>query len=203
MKIHFTLFFLLLICTVFGQRDPTRYTIDYSLNQSNRFDNEGHYFEAALSHNVFIKTELASARSSRFTLGMGFLRSHIIGRDYSGQNGYKDQEIHSYIDYLVFPGGIKFSFGSLYIHPEIAATYNYSLTFNSFLVDENMNRIDGSENHYSSQRYFEVLFASLMTIGYEIKIGSISVLTGTKGYLAFNNNYVNTFGIGLMVGLKI
>jgi hypothetical protein len=116
---------------------------------------------------------------------------------------YEKIEQHINVDFVAIPAGIKFKFGSFYIHPEIAATYNYRLTINSYLLDSEMNPLDEPYDQYKSDRAFEVLFASLMSMGYEVNVGSLTFLTGLKGYFAFNNNYVNTFGAGLMVGLKI
>lgn len=205
LKTYFSLLFLFVACCVFGQGDRTRYTIDYSMHLS---DAAAHgpreYFESGLAHNAFIKVELASRRTSRFTIGAGFLQSKLISNYFDPHPSPAEYiESHHYIDFLVIPVGIKCTFGSFYLHPEIAASYNYRTLTNSYLLDSEMNRPNEPFDIDLNQSPFEVLFASLMTIGFEIKAGSISVLTGAKGYFAFSDYFVNTFGVGLMVGLKI
>ena len=203
MKTCFTILFLLITGYLCGQGDRTRYTLDYSLSRTDAAGNgPAQYFDPGLAHNIFIKTELSTKRTSRFTIGAGFLQSKIIS-NYFDHNTGEYFEYHHSISYIVIPAGIKSTFGSFYIHPEIAAAYNYSILTNSYLLDSEMNRPKEPFDSNNSHRSFEVQFASLMNIGFEIKTRSMTVLTGAKGYFAYNNNYVNTFGIGLMVGLKI
>ena len=205
MKTHFTLLFLFVACCVFGQGDRTRYTIDYSMHLS---DAAAHgpreYFESGLAFNAFITVELASRRTSRFTIGAGFLQSKLISNYFDPHPSPAEYiESHHYIDFLVIPVGIKCTFGSFFLHPEIAATYNYRTLTNSYLLDSEMNRPNEPFDIDLNQIPFEVLFASLMTIGFEIKVGSMSVLTGARGYFTLNGGDGDTFGVGLMVGLKI
>ena len=58
-------------------------------------------------------------------------------------------------------------------------------------------------DHDVSNKPFEMQFASFMSVGYGIKFNSTAMRTGLKGYFAFNNNYVNKFGVGLTVKGKI
>ncbi len=189
--------------TLFSQADRTRYTLAYSLHLSDAAGSgPGRYFDPALAQSVFVTAELSTKRSSRFTIGAGFLQSRMKHSDLH-HNTYENIEQHINVDFVSIPAGIKFRFGSFYIHPELAVTYNYRLTINSYFLDSEMNPLHESYDQFKSDRSFEVLFASLMSLGHEIKVGTITVMTGVKGYFAFNNNYVNTFGVGLMAGVKI
>ncbi len=205
MKTHFTLLFLFFACYVFGQTDHTRYTIDFSVHLSDAaVHGPREYFDSGLAHNAFIKVELTSKRSSRFTIGAGFLQSKLISNYFDPHPSPGEYiESHHYIDFLVIPIGIKCTFGSFFLHPEIAASYNYRTITNLYLLDSEMNRPNEPFDIDLNQIPFEVLFASLMTIGFEIKVGSIYVLTGARGYFALNGGNGDTFGVGLMVGLKI
>lgn len=203
MKIFFAFLFFFVANGLFGQTDRTRYSLQYSLN---RADATGYgpaqYFDPGVSHNIFMIAELASRRTSRFTIGAGFLHTKLIS-SYMDYSTNETTEEHSNNHYWVIPGGVKFSFGSFFIHPEIAATYNYCCVTNLYAVDVDMNIADEPYEIRKRQASLEILFASFMTIGYEIKLGSSKILTGLKGYYTPSNLYVNTFGIGVMVGVKI
>ena len=85
----------------------------------------------------------------------------------------------------------------------MAANFNFRNTIKSYFLDSEMKPLDEPYAYDARHPTIEVQFASLMSIGYEFKVGSLSLLTGVKGYFAFNDNFVNTFGAGLMVGLKL
>lgn len=203
MKTHLTLLFLFVACILFAQTERTRYTLAYSLHLSDAAGSgPGSYFDPALAQSVFVIAELSSKRSSRFTIGAGFLQSRLHHSDRHYPT-YENIEQHININYVAIPAGIKFRYGSFYVHPEVAANFNYRNTTKFYFLDSEMNPLDEPYDQYTRNPPIEVHFASLMSMGYEIKAGSITFLTGVKGYFAFTNSYVNTFGAGLMVGIKI
>jgi len=200
MSAKLTFLFLLIGLNIFGQADHTRYTIEYSLHYSGALELKT--IESSLAHSVFAKVELASKRTWRISFGIAFIQPRIILRDHSGQQPYRDHEFHYQYNYLVIPAGIKFNLGSFYLHPEIGNIFYQTLLIKTYVVDEEMNKINGpSKDHYSTGQ-FEFKLATLMTIGYEVKVGSVNLLTGIKGYFAFPGS-INTYGIGLVLGVKI
>ena len=203
MKPHLTLLFLFVSCTLYSQADRTRYTLAYSLHLSD-VAGEGSkgYFDPGLGQSVFATAELSTKRSSRFTIGAGFLQSRMKHSDYHYIT-HDTIEQHMTNEFFVIPLGVKFNFGSFYIHPEVGANFNYRNSIKSHFLDSEMNPFDKPYDDYVWSPPIGVHFASLMSIGYEIKVGKMTFMTGVKGYFAFNNYYVNTFGAGLMIGLKL
>ena len=198
-----TILIILFSNSIYAQSDGVHYTLDFCLSRNANADNVAGSFEPAWGKSIFARAELGKKKNLKYTVGLGYLQSHILHRDYTGMEGFKDVEAHYYINSFVIPAGIKFDVGSFYIHPEIGGSYNYSIHVKSYLVDSEMNRLEGiySESHYSNT--FEVGLTGLLTIGYEFKIGTIMMLAGVNGYLAYNPDFEHTYGIGLLVGVKI
>jgi hypothetical protein len=203
MKARFTLLFLLSSIFLYSQSDRIQYSIEYSLSQTTNIDNVGGKFEPELASALFARVELARKKSSRFTAGVGFLQTRILDRDYSGNQPFKDEERHYQFDYLLVPVGIKFNFGPFYIHPEIGAGYNYQFKIKTYHVDSEMNVINGPFIKDKTPEKFEIRFSTLMSLGYEINVGTVAILTGVKGYIFFEPDFITTYGIGLMMGVKI
>ena len=203
MKANFILPFLLITFSLYSQSDRTRWSIEYSLNQTANIDNVGGNFEPELASSLFGRAELPRKKSSRFTVGVGILQTRVIYRDYSGNQPFKDEERHYQFDYLLIPVGIKFNFGKFYVHPEIGAGYNYQFKIKTYHVDSEINVVDGPFIEDMTPEKFEIRFSTLMSMGYEIKVGTITVLTGVKGFIFFEPDFITTYGIGLMVGVKM
>jgi len=189
--------------SIYAQSNRVHYTLDYSLSRSAEAETDYDSFEPSLGHSIFARAELGKKQHVKYTVGLGYLQSNIIFRDYSFMVNYKDEERHYFTNYFVIPAGIKFAFGSFYIHPEIGGSYNFSIHTKSYLTDPEMNRLDGIYSESHLPRSFKINFTSLLTLGYEFKIGSITMLSGINGYLALNPRFINTYGIGLLVGVKI
>ncbi len=186
-----------------GQIDSARYSLTYALSRTAVTNNAGGGFEGALASSIFAHYEMATKKKWRPTLGVGYQQSHVIFRDYSGMQAYKDEERHYYLNYLDLLTGIKFSFGSVYVHPEIGVSYNPTIRTKSYLVDPDMDRVNGIYYNDKISKPFDPYLASAMAVGYEFKASSFALLVALRGYLAFNPGFFNTYGIGLMVGLKI
>ena len=195
--------FFLFSNSIFAQSDHIQYSIEYCLSRTANTDNIGGNFEPALGTSILARVGLGRKQNLKYTIGLGYLESHIIFRDITGMQSYRDEERYYYIKHFIIPAGIKFILGSFYIHPEIGGSYNYSIKSKSYLVDSEMNRLDGIYSEYKSSNPFEINFTSLLTLGYEFKIGSIVMISGVSGYLALNPDFLNTYGIGLLIGLRI
>jgi len=199
-------FFVLLFLfatTLIAQEGRPRYSILYSLNQSNNTNSQNGDFTPGIGHSILAKMEFGKKANLKYSIGFGYLQAQTVFKDYTGLHPYLDEERHYRLDYLVLPIGINFKLGSFYIHPEIAPSYNFNESIKSFFLDSEMERTGEIYRDYRNSRSFDVDFASFLALGYEYQIGNIHALTAIKGFLAFNSHFLHTYGVGIEVGIKI
>ncbi len=195
--------FLFATHSIGAQSDRSKFSLTYSLSRSSKTNLAGGNLDAGLSSSIFSHYEFGERKSRKYSIGLGWLESHFIYRDHSGMQAHRDVEHHYLIKFIVIPAGIKFFIGSFYLHPEVGASHNYGLVIKSHLVDTEMNITNKNHSEYRYSRRFELLLFNAFTVGYEIKTPSFILLTAVKSYVAFNPSSLNTYGVGLMAGLKI
>ena len=188
---------------VFAQEGHPRYSILYSLSQSNMTNSYGGKFTPGLSSSIMAKMEFGKKTNLKYSIGFGYLQPHTVFKDYTGVHNYLDEERHYRLDYLVLPVGINIKLGSFYIHPEFAPSYNFNISTKSFIVDAEMERTGEVYRDEKESRSFDVDYAAFLALGYEYKIGNIHFLSAIKGFLALNSHFIDTYGVGLEVGIKI
>lgn len=159
--------------------------------------------------NLFLNGGLRINKKTEVTLGIGYLVTSDFEQHLFGFTDDVDFiEITSRHEYIVIPAGIRLTFGSFYLHPEIGLGIGnrHLINHNNFILDGNSASITGTS--FESQAYRRFSQPLFLSFGNEIDLNSIKLLRGVKCYYSINDLSEilrptgHYFGIGIVTGVK-
>lgn len=216
-------YYLILLFTCFtlslaAQDRKFNVGLDMSLSLSattRKFGNAADY-GMRFSQNLFVKSGYYVTRNMEVTAGFGLLTTRQFEAIEFIPDIDRIELDHSH-RYLVIPFGIKYHFGSFYVHPEIGIgadaghpTRQYTFTttmgptfnLNSVIVQQ----FNASDHFFGYRDYSLPLF---LTLGSEFDLGVVSMILGVKGYYSLSTLKESQFGppehyygVGVVTGVK-
>lgn len=163
------------------------------------------------SGNIFIKGDYTIMKNMDITLGAGYLVTKEMDKLPFGLLPDTDlTEIYSTHEYFVIPAGIKYHFGSFYIHPELGLAFQerHLIENISYTINQNSTQISGTIFESQLTTYNRITIPVFLTIGNEIDLGKIKLLLGIKSYYSMNSIYTvplrpsRYYGFGVMAGVS-
>jgi hypothetical protein len=219
MRPLFTAFiFFVLGMTVSAQTNRWGFGFEYSPNFSNAtrpfyVDSDNGF---RLAQNGFLKAYYHLSPKLDISAGGGYLEAvHSINGDFpQGADGLYRIESVWYHHYLVFPVGVQYHFGHLFVEPAVGIGWNFAnVSHDTYYYHHGSNEssVNGPERHpdeFNFYRINEITYPVFLSLGYAVPLSGCSLSFGLQGYYGLNfigeripmqRHY---YGTGITLGIK-
>ena len=201
-------FFLILSFKTNGQSEKLHYSFEYSPNFSKLTDGLIFSTRAKLSHNVNFRLLYEFSKSTKFTIGLGYLNTGDGNRSIIGGTlGIESIEFIDSYHYVHIPIGLKYDVGGFYILPEIALAFNVANTTTVHTVYINGDReTEFRDIVLNSGSFNPITVPIILAIGFDFELGGNSFCLGAKVYHSLNTVFwdvprkAHYQGAGLLFG---